>query len=185
MAAVLMPLDPLLVAAAIGLTVLVFARALLHKASDFETFRQQVEDYRLLPAALSGPVALLLGLAEAAVIAALLWPAARVAGGLGAMAVLLAYAGAMALNLARGRTTIDCGCGGPGQAISWTLVVRNLVLAAVAGLVLLPAATRPLGVLDMIALPVMVLTTWLVLVVIEQLARTFAHIRALRENGFD
>lgn len=183
--AALLPLDPLLVAAAIGLIVLVFARALLHKASDFEGFRQTVEDYRVVPAALAGPAAIGLGAVEALAVVGLIVPATREAAALGAIGLLGLYAVAMALNLVRGRTSIDCGCGGPGQSISWTLVARNAVLAAIAGLVLAPMAARPLGVVDMVALPVMVLTTWLVLLVIEQLARTFAHIRALRENGID
>jgi hypothetical protein len=185
MAAALLPLDPLALAAAIGLTVLVFARALLHKASDFEAFRQSVEDYRIGPPGLSGPAAIGLGLAEAAVVLGLLLPATRAAAALGAIALLLLYAGAMALNLMRGRTSIDCGCGGPGQAISWTLVGRNAVLAGVAALALLPVAERPLGFVDMVAVPVMVLTTWLVMLVVEQLARSFAHIRHMRESGLD
>lgn len=185
MAGLLLPLDPLVVAAAIGLTVLVFLRALMHKASDFEGFRQSVTDYRLLPDGLAGVAAIGLGVAEAAVVLGLLWPDARSLAAIGAIGLLAVYAGGMAVNLLRGRTSIDCGCGGPGQAISWTLVARNAVLAAVAGLVLLPVAPRALGLIDMVALPVMVLTTWLVLLVVEQLARTFAHIRFLRESGFE
>jgi hypothetical protein len=64
--------------------------------------------------------------------------------------LLLAFAAAMAINLARGRSDIDCGCfiGVQKQRISWPLVVRNLVLASL-GLTLLAEGTgRPLAPLD-------------------------------------
>ncbi|MEJ1158325.1 MauE/DoxX family redox-associated membrane protein [Prosthecomicrobium sp. N25] len=185
MAGLSVPLDPLATAAAVGLLVLVFARALLHKAADFAAFRQSVEDYRVVPASVAGPAALALGAAELAVTLGLLLPATRVPAALGAIGLLALYAGAMAANLLRGRTAIDCGCGGPGQPIGWILVGRNAVLAAAAALVLLPVAPRSLGILDMIAVPVMVLATWLVILAVEQLARSFAHIRHMRESGIE
>ena len=49
----------------------------------------------------------------------------------------------MLINLARGRRYIDCGCGGPGQPISYGLVVRNGALMGFAVL----AAPR-VGTLD-------------------------------------
>ena len=41
----------------------------------------------------------------------------------------------IAVNVARGRTDIDCGCGGVEgrQRLSWSLVARNLVLVALLG----------------------------------------------------
>jgi hypothetical protein len=56
----------------------------------------------------------------------------------------------MAVNLARGRSDIDCGCfiGLLRQRISWALVARNLVLAGF-GLALLTGDTgRSLAPLD-------------------------------------
>jgi hypothetical protein len=52
---------------------------------------------------------------------------------------------AIALNLWRGRRTIDCGCGALGarQPISEWLLVRNAVVAVAALLVLSPPAARP------------------------------------------
>jgi hypothetical protein len=50
---------------------------------------------------------------------------------LASIVLLGLFAAAMAVNLYRGRADIDCGCGQSflKQSLSWTLVVRNAVLA--------------------------------------------------------
>src|SRR5262249_43406760 len=60
------------------------------------------------------------------------------------------YAGAIAINLARGRRDIDCGCAGPAarRPISGWLVARNLVLAGIALAGCAPLAPRLLGWID-------------------------------------
>lgn len=58
-----------------------------------------------------------------------------------ASGALLVFAAAVTINLARGRR-FDCGCGGTLQReISWSLVARNVILAAIAAIV----AIRPAG----------------------------------------
>ena len=71
---------------------------------------------------------------------------ARAWGLAGAAALLALYAAAIAVNLARGRRHLDCGCAGPAlrRPISGWLVVRNLVLVAIALADLAPLSTRPL-----------------------------------------
>jgi len=51
---------------------------------------------------------------------------------LAAIALLALFAIAMAINLHRGRAMIDCGCGQSflKQTLSWSLIARNAVLAA-------------------------------------------------------
>ena len=73
------------------------------------------------------------------------------APGLAGAGLLLVYAAAIALNLARGRDAIDCGCGAPGdeRSIGVDLVARNLVLAALALGAALPATARALTWLDL------------------------------------
>lgn len=111
-----------------------------------------IANYRLLPRPLIAPAALLLPWTEAAIGLALLvggraaalaaWPAA---------ALLIVFAGAMHVNLRRGRSHIDCGCGigGLHQPLRRALVLRNVMLAAS----LLPLALVPgvLGSLDRIS----------------------------------
>jgi hypothetical protein len=64
--------------------------------------------------------------------------------------VLLLYGFAIAVNLARGRRDIDCGCGGlmERQALSEALVLRNALLAGAALASALPVAPRVFGGLD-------------------------------------
>jgi hypothetical protein len=73
----------------------------------------------------------------------LLLPQTREVGLLAAAALLLAYAGLMALQLLRGRADMQCGCAGPDSqlGISWALVMRNGICAALALLTLGAAAS--------------------------------------------
>lgn len=95
-----------------------------------------IANYRLLPDALVTPAALALPVAELAVAAGLLLGLAPFAP-LAAIALLLIFAAAMAINIGRGRRHIDCGCGHVAlrQSLGWGQVLRNLALAAA----LLPA----------------------------------------------
>ncbi|MCS7268601.1 MAG: hypothetical protein NZ704_11155 [Geminicoccaceae bacterium] len=95
-----------------------------------------VADYRLLPDRLVEPFARALPWAEIATGVSVLLPPSRPAGAALALALLCLFALAMAINLARGRREIDCGCfiGRQKERIAWSLVLRNLLLAAGAGL---------------------------------------------------
>ena len=105
-----------------------------------------VANYRLLPEPLVMPVARTLPIAEILIGAALLASGERLAIVM-AVALLLLFAGAMAINIARGRSHIDCGCGHSHlrQPLSWPLIWGNLVLAAFALLRLVPASAPTLA----------------------------------------
>ena len=114
------------------LVALVFARAAALKLRAWAAFEGVVDNYDLLFPALVAPVAVILPIAEAVIAAALPIPMARQHWAeLAAAALLAVFAIAMAVNLARGRGHIDCGCGDAGarQQLGPGLVVRNLVLA--------------------------------------------------------
>lgn len=105
--------------------------AAAHKLRNFLAFRGIVQQYRLLPDRLVPVAAPLLIAAEAAVAFALLAPATLLPPATAAlMATLLLgiYTGAIALNLARGRPNIDCGCGGQFTPLSAWLLARNGLL---------------------------------------------------------
>jgi hypothetical protein len=107
----------------------VFAQSGVQALRDRVAYVEAVRAYGLLPDAVVPVAAAGLTAANLA-IAALLLPAATAASAAAAgCVVLLLYAGAMRINLWRGRTDIECGCGGPGQKISAWLVSRNLILA--------------------------------------------------------
>jgi hypothetical protein len=121
---------------AAGLTgALVFARAAAFKLRDVEAFADALAGYRILPIGLVGAAARILPVIEATCALALVAPWTRTAGGLAAAGLLVGFALAMAVNLLRGRREIDCGCGDPArrQPLAWSLVGRNLGLAAAIG----------------------------------------------------
>lgn len=128
-------MDTVLCAAVAFFMTLLFAGAAWHKLSDLAAFERVLLGYRLLPAAVCRWLARLvpgLELGAAGLALASLWlPSLRAPAALACALLLGTYAGAMGINLLRGRRDIDCGCGGPGERpLSWSLVVRNLVLIA-------------------------------------------------------
>jgi hypothetical protein len=127
-----------------------FAAAAAHKLLAAREWPGVVRNYRLVPDVLAGTIAALIILAETLTAGALLWPPAQRAGAAAAAALLVAYAVAIGINVARGRTRIDCGCFGSRlrQGIAPWMVARNLVLAVLALTLLLPAAQRPLSVAE-------------------------------------
>lgn len=136
-------MEPLTLAAALPIAATVLARAvetgcgLIFLTAGIEKLRHRavlsgvIANYRILPeplvplaSVLMGPVELMLGLAL------LLWPA--IIPTLVGAVLLTIFAGAMALNLGRGRQHITCGCGRPDmhQHLRWSMVIRNILLAA-------------------------------------------------------
>lgn len=111
---------------------LVFVLAAGQKAQHWRIFTGVLANYRLLPRALVTPAAALLPPAEMLVGVLLLSAQVRPFGALAAIALLSVFAAAMAINLKRGRSEIDCGCGHSllKQNLSWVLVSRNAGLAA-------------------------------------------------------
>ena len=111
---------------------LVFVLAATQKAQHWRIFSAVLANYRLLPRALVTPAAILLPPAEMLVGLLLLSAQFMPFGALAAIALLAVFAAAMAVNLRRGRSEIDCGCGQSflKQTLRWILVWRNAGLAA-------------------------------------------------------
>jgi hypothetical protein len=141
---------------AIGvLTSLVFARAGALKLRAWSSLTGVVDNYDLLPPFATPVVAAVLPVAEIAMAAALaasaLWAIFRPTPWLAwidaaAAALLAVFAAAVAINLARGRDHIDCGCGDAAsrQPLHAGLVVRNLAMAvALAAAALAPQVVWP------------------------------------------
>jgi hypothetical protein len=103
------------------------------KAAKWHEFKGTLDAYRLLPSALVRPAASAIVVAEMATGFALVagWEVGFFA--LAACALFACFGAAMALNIARGRRFIDCGCfQGVRQPLEWRLVARNAVLALAA-----------------------------------------------------
>jgi len=89
-----------------------------------------------VPAKLADVFGLLLPLAELAVAVALVVPMTAWWGGVAALALLLIFVAGIGYNLAQGRTP-DCHCFGQVHSApaGWSTLIRNLVLAGLAGVV--------------------------------------------------
>lgn len=182
-------LDPLFrLTITLALAVL-FGSAAFEKISARAEWPGVVRNYRVIPERVAGSAAAAIlaaelltagGLLAASVLlvapasplpalaATLLQVGAATAAGL-----LLLFAWALALNLRRGRTHIDCGCFGSrlGSGIAKWMVWRNLILAIMAGSLLLPRGARALTPFDAIAAAACVATAALLYPVIAVVLR--------------
>jgi methylamine dehydrogenase accessory protein MauD len=117
------------------LLVLVFGVAGVTKLADRAGSNKALVDFGV-PASLAAPLGVLLPLAELAVAVALIPASTAWWGGAGALVLLLLFVVGISANLARGRKP-ECHCFGQlhSEPAGWKTLVRNGVLAAVAGFV--------------------------------------------------
>lgn len=171
------PLAGWIAAAAIAA---LFAHAALAKWADRALLEQHLSAYRL-PYRSLAPLSRLLPAVELLAAALLLSPL-RAAGAVLAVALLLGYGAAMAWQRAKGRV-LDCGCGGEPLPVSWALVLRNTVLAAVAGIAALPVAARPLAPMEFFVVAAAVLLGTVLYAAFNQVLRQFHALQARRPLG--
>lgn len=175
--------DPAAKGAVIGALALVLLGAAWHKLSEPNAFLSALAAYRLLPDRLVDPAARLVPLVEIALGAGMLVPLTRGPALVGVAALMLAYAGAIALNLLRGRSYIDCGCGGAAHPLSWGLVARNGVLAMAALAVSGATVDRPLVWLDAVTLVIGVLAFYVAYLMADELLRQASRMGRAERSG--
>ncbi|MBS1106628.1 MAG: methylamine utilization MauE [Deltaproteobacteria bacterium] len=181
-------LDPAIEVVLRGGLALLFGATAFEKARDFNGFRAALIGYALLPERLAGAIAALLASSEAALAIALGAPAAlelRATALVASAALLALYGAAIAVNLARGRRDIECGCGGPAsrQPLSEWLLARNALLLAAALVCRGGAASRPLVWVDALTVGggiAVLAATWLA---VHRLLANAPAIARLREEG--
>ena len=180
-------LDPALGGAASAALALVFAHAAWHKLRDLGAFTASVAAYELVPAPLAALAATQLVVCEAVLFGTLLLPRARMGAAIAALALLALYSGAIAVNLARGRRDLDCGCTGPAlrQPLSGWLLARNAALGALALGAALPQAPRALGAVDALPISGAALALFALHLAANQLAANAPASRALRASWHD
>ena len=164
-------LDPGIGCLLAGALALLFAHAAWHKWRALAHFRGQLAAYRLLPDALLGVAGVGVPLAETAIAVLLLIGPLRAAAALAGAALLLAYAAAMGINLARGRRDLDCGCAGPAERrpIAAWMVWRNVLLSLVLLALGRPWSERALGAVDLLTIGGGVLVLVLLYAAVERL----------------
>lgn len=128
-----MILDPVLATVSLSGSVgvgLIFLTAAISKLQNRALLPGVVANYRILPEGMVESVAIGLPIVELGVGIAMIVGLSGIAPAL-CVGILWVFAAAMAINLNRGRSEIDCGCGRPQlrQTLSWTSVVRNLALS--------------------------------------------------------
>jgi methylamine utilization protein MauE len=145
-------LDPALELMLRAALALLLGAGAIEKARDRAAFRAAVEGYEILPARIAGAASAGFVAIEGVLALGLVAPAGfGRSAALGGAAVLFAvYALAIAINLARGRREIDCGCGGAAAHVplSGWLVARNALLVAAALACTRGASARALGLVD-------------------------------------
>ena len=115
---------------ATGTLAVVFALALGHKLRGYARFRASLQAYGIVPELLLGIVTPLIVGIEVLALLLLLLPVTS--GSLLAFSLLGTYTAAIAINLARGRSYIDCGCGDLPTPLSSWLLLRNGLLMVLA-----------------------------------------------------
>jgi len=178
-------LDPALRITLRAALVLLFVWAASHKLRDREAFRTALANYQLVPHRWLRPISALLVGAEISVALGLCIPGVAAAAAGTAAGLLALYAGAISINLIRGRHDIDCGCAGPArrQLLSVGLVARNGVLVAAALASALPAAARVLMWIDCVTVAAAVATLALLYAAVDGLLANAPQIATLVRRG--
>jgi hypothetical protein len=147
-------LDPALATLIVACTAVLFVSAAIHKFRDLHRFDEIFAAYGLVPLRTQLRLSRTVPSLEALVAAGLLFEASRSVAVYVGVALLLVYAAAIAYNLSRGRRDLACGCGGPDdrRPIAGWMVWRNVLIAGLAALSLLPWNPRPLVLTDAVTI---------------------------------
>ena len=169
-------LDPLVSLVFSVSLALLFFMASRHKFESIAHFEAQLGAYQIVPKPLLPVVARVLPWIEMSVVFLLFIPATRVFAASVCAALLVAYALGMAVNLYRGRTDIDCGCGAKPQALSVWLLLRNSVLAVGALVIAIPTVDRGLMATDLVFVALFTAALAMAYMTMEELVRNYSAI---------
>ena len=179
-----MKFDPIILVTCSLILSYVFVVASVHKWQNLDGFKSTIVNYQILPEGMSGAFVFSIPAVELICGIALLNPYSASLGALVAAILLLMYIIAIAINLLRGRRTIDCGCGGTEQkqAISEWLIFRNGILLFFAYAVITNVQTRELGWLDWIVVLLATATGCLFYNIVNQLLVNKDLLKVLRSH---
>ncbi|WP_417320575.1 MauE/DoxX family redox-associated membrane protein [Emcibacter sp.] len=157
-----------------GLLLIVSA---LHKVRHLDDFRRAIRGYELVPTALEAVPVFILPLVEALAGLGLLVPATAAVAAYPAAGLFIAYGFLIAVSLYRGKLEIDCGChfGQRESRLSFWMIPRNLVLALLALLPVVPVVERSFVLADFINIAGGVLFLGLLYMCLEELLSNRSH----------
>lgn len=164
-------LDPAVGTLIVACLVLLFAAAGSHKLRNLPQFCATFAAYEVWPGVLRPQLARLVPLLECVLACGLLVGRTRRLAAAAGVVLLLGYAAAIGVNLLRGRRDLACGCGGfdDRSVIAPWMIVRNVVLAGLLALVLLPWGVRPLEWTDAVTVGCGAMTCGLVYLCLDRL----------------
>jgi hypothetical protein len=161
---------------------ILFASAAAHKWHNLGGFDEVFQAYGLLPHAPSLRISWAVPLVESALALGLLSGSTRSYAAALGIVLLLSYAGAIALNLWRGRRDIACGCGGPDRRpIAAWMVWRNLLLALLLAGALCSWRTRALRLIDYFTIGFGVVSIVVIYLCLDRLGQIARQAQTLRE----
>jgi hypothetical protein len=175
-----MGIDPVFGALTALSFAVLFASAAAHKWRNLRGFEEAFAAYALLPQISKLRLTWLVPLSETAVAVGLLARATRAGSAIAGALLLLGYAGAIALNLQRGRRDIACGCGGPDQRrpIAGWMAWRNLALALLLGIAVCPWSSRAITPMDAATIAFGVAAATAIYLCFDRLGQLTARARA-------
>lgn len=176
-------IDPLFSSAALLFTGMFLFLSGVHKIREKKVFHAALMAYKILPDWSLRGVKYTLPTMELLSAVALLTPITRTLGIAMSALLLCIYGVAMAINLVRGRTEIECGCSfhKAGTPLSYWLLLRNALLLLIALTPLLPLNDRGVTGLDHFNSVIGAVTVGVLYLSIEHLMANHAY-RITGEN---
>ena len=146
-------IDPVILMVCIASAAIIALAGAAPKWREPSRFRASLEAFALLPSFAVRPLSFVFPALEAAGALGLLFADSRVPSAIALIALFALFAMALAINVLRGHTDIDCGCSGfiaaraserTPKSIGWWHVARAFMLAALSAATLIPASARSL-----------------------------------------
>lgn len=143
-------IDPVILMVCIASAAIVSLASAAPKWRDPSRFRASLGAFALLPSFALTPLSFAFPAVETAGALGLLFADTRMPSAIALIALFTLFGAALAINVMRGHTDIDCGCSGfiasarTPKSIGWWHVARAFALAALTALTLIPEATRSL-----------------------------------------
>jgi hypothetical protein len=147
-------IDPVILMVCIASATIIALASAAPKWREPSRFRASLEAFALLPSFAVTPLSYAFPALEAAGAIGLLFADTRMPSAIALIALFALFGAALAINVLRGHTDIDCGCSGfiasarTPKSIGWWHVARAFMLALLIALTLLPEATRALVAFD-------------------------------------
>jgi hypothetical protein len=146
-------IDPVVLMVCIALAAIIALSSAAPKWREPTRFRESLEAFALLPSFAVAPLSYLLPVLEAAGAIGLLFAGTRTPSACMLIVLFSGFALALAINVWRGHTDIDCGCSGlfasqadktAPKSIGWWHAGRAAMLALLAASTLMPSTGRSL-----------------------------------------